>query len=195
MRLQIGVMGSAADLKYKKKVEKIAEEIGRLLAKNNCITVYGAEKDYDSLSTAAARGAKKEGGITMGVTYGKGKDIFDKKNTDILVVSGLERGGGREFVLVNSCDAVIAVSGGSGTLTELVIAYQLDIPMIVIKKTKGWSDKLSNKYFDDRKRRKVIGANNPKDAVRLAIVLAKVKIIKDYLNQKKLDKTDKERLK
>lgn len=53
-KLQIGVMGSAADTKYTKKVEKIAEETGRLIANSGNITIYGAEKDYDSLSTAAA---------------------------------------------------------------------------------------------------------------------------------------------
>ena len=127
-------MGSAADLKYAKEIEVIAEKLGELIAKSGNITVYGAEKDYDSLSTAAARGAKKAGGLTVGVTYGKGKDIWDKEgNTDVLIVTGLERGGGREFVLVNTCDAVISVSGGSGTLTELAIAYQLNIPMVAME--------------------------------------------------------------
>lgn len=120
-KLQIGVMGSAADTKYTKKIEKLAEEAGKLIAESGNITVYGAEKDYDSLSTAAARGAKKAGGLTVGVTYGKGKDIWDKEgNTDIIISSGLERGGGREFVLVNSCDGIIAVSGGSGTMNEML---------------------------------------------------------------------------
>ena len=102
MKLQIGVMGSAADQNYDETVEKIAEKIGELIARTGNITVYGAEKDYDSLSTAAARGAKKIDGTTVGVTYGVGKDIFDKENTDICIVSGLARGGGREFVLVGS---------------------------------------------------------------------------------------------
>ena len=178
-------MGSAADLNYSKEIEKIAERIGELIAKSGNITVYGAEKDYDSLSTSAARGAKKASGLTIGVTYGKGKEIYDKKNTDIIIVTGLERGGGREFVLVNSCDAIIAVSGGSGTLTELAIAYQSNIPMVVIKGSGGWSDKLSNTYFDKRKRRKVLGVNTPEEAVKMAIKEAKEILIKnqEQLNQ------------
>lgn len=70
-KLQIGVMGSAADLKYSKEIEQIAGKIGELIAKSGNIVVYGAEKAEDSLSTAAARGAKKSGGFTVGVTYGK----------------------------------------------------------------------------------------------------------------------------
>jgi uncharacterized protein (TIGR00725 family) len=169
--VQIGVMGSAADLKYSERVASTAERIGELIAKKRCITVYGAEKDYDSLSTAAAKGAKKADGTTVGVTYGKGKDIFDKKNTDIIISCGLERGGGREFVLVNSCDVVIAISGGSGTLTELAIAYQSDIPMIVIEDTGGWADRLADEYFDGRKRRKVLAVKTPEEAVDLALRL------------------------
>lgn len=172
-KLMIGVMGSASDLNYSKEIEKLAEAVGSEIAKTNNYTAYGAEKDYDSLSTAAARGAKKYNGITVGVTYGKGKNIFDKKNTDICIVTGMERGGGREFVLVNSCDAIICISGGSGTLTEIAIAYQSNIPIVVLKNTKGWSQKLQNTFLDERKRIKCISVNTPKKAVKKAISLVK----------------------
>lgn len=171
-KYQIGVMGSASDLKYSKKIEKIAEDIGSFIAKSGNVTVYGAEKDFDSLSTAAARGAKRNGGLTVGVTYGKGKDIWDKEgNTDIIISSGLERGGGREFVLVNSCDGLIAVSGGSGTLNEMAVAYQLNIPIVAIKGSGGWADKMAGKFFDERKRLKVISSSSAKDAVSKIITL------------------------
>jgi len=165
-KFQIGVMGSAADLRYSKKIESIAEETGRLIAESGNIVFYGAEKDYDSLSTAAARGAKKVNGFTVGVTYGKGNNIWDKEgNTDIVICSGLERGGGREFVLVSSCDGIIAISGGSGTMNEMLIAYQLNIPIVVIKETGGWADRVAGKYFDERKRIKAVAANTPNEAV------------------------------
>lgn len=77
-KFQIGVMGSAADLSYSKQIEEIAEAIGRLIAEKDGILVFGAEKDVDSLSTAACRGAKQAGGLTVGITYGKGKDIWEK---------------------------------------------------------------------------------------------------------------------
>lgn len=169
-KIQIGVMGSAADLNYSKKIEKIALEVGRLIAESGNITVYGAEKDYDSLSTAASRGAKSVGGLTIGITYGKGKDIWDKNgDTDVVICTGLERGGGREFVLVNSCDAIIIISGGSGTLTEAAIAYQSGIPVIAIAKTGGWADKLAGTFIDKRKRLKIVSAKNPKEAVKKAV--------------------------
>lgn len=170
-KIQIGVMGSAADLKYSKDVEKIASELGEAIADKGHITVYGAEKDYDSLSTVAARGAKKKGGLTVGVTYGKGKDIFDKESTDIIIVTGIERGGGREFVLANSCDAIIAIGGGSGTLNEISIAYQSNLPIVVLENSGGWADKLAGKYLDERKRVKIISAKTPLEAVEKVIEL------------------------
>ncbi len=171
-KLQIGVMGSAADTVYSKKVAQLAEEVGYEIAKRECTTIYGAEKDTDSLSTAAARGAKKADGLTIGVTYGKGKDIWDKDgNTDVVICSGMERGGGREFVLVNSCDGLIALSGGSGTMNEMLVAYQLNIPVVVVEGTGGWADKMAGQYFDSRKRMKAVACKTPKEAVETIIKL------------------------
>lgn len=170
-KLQIGVMGSAADLKYSKDFEQIAEEVGYWVAKRKATLIFGAEKDYDSLSTAACRGAKKAGGLTVGITYNKGLEIFEKQNVDVVIASGMERGGGRELALVLSTDAIIAINGGSGTLTEIAIAYQANIPVVVIEGTGGWSNKLAGQFIDARQRIKIESAKNPKKAVDLAIKL------------------------
>src|SRR3989338_1847316 len=171
-KLQIGVMGSDADLAYGADIEKLAFAVGKAIAKAGHITVYGAEKDLDSLSTSASRGAKSEGGLTVGVTYQRGMNIWDKEgNTDVIIVSGSERGGGREMVLVNSCDVIIVIAGGSGTLTEIAIAYQMNIPIVGLTGTGGWTDKLAGQYLDDRNRLKVEPANTPEEAVQKAIAL------------------------
>lgn len=168
-KLQIGVMGSCSDLNYSKEIEALAEAIGNEVAKAGAVLFFGAEKDFDSLSTAACRGAKKAGGITVGVTYGKGLGIVENDHVDIVVASGLERGGGRETALVLSCDAIIAISGGSGTLTEIAIAYQANIPIVVMKGTGGWSDKIADTYLDTRNRRLAQGASTATEAVSLAL--------------------------
>jgi hypothetical protein len=54
-KLQIGVMGSAADLGYEENISNLAFEIGKNIASYGHIMLYGAEKDSDSLSTSAAR--------------------------------------------------------------------------------------------------------------------------------------------
>lgn len=172
-RLQIGVMGSAADTRYSKAALLAAENVGRLIAQSANIVVFGAEKDVDSLSTAAGRGAKLEGGLTVGITYEKGKKIFEK-NVDVIISTGLVRGGGRELSLVLSCDAIISISGGSGTLNELAVAYQADIPMVALIGYGGWTDRLAGKFFDKRRRRKILCASTPEEAVKKAVREAKI---------------------
>lgn len=167
--LQIGIMGSDSDLKYNNEVIEYAKEIGRIIAKSNNILVYGAEKTCSSLSTEAAMEASKNGGITMGITYGSDKNIYGKFKPTTLVTTGLGLGGGREYSLVLSCDVIIAIGGGSGTLNEICIAYQNNIPIVTINKYDGWAKKLSNKYLDIRKRLKCISIDKAEDAVEVAI--------------------------
>ncbi len=170
-KIQIGIMGSAEDLNYSNDALLFAKELGKLIAKSGNILVYGAEKEYSSLSTNAAIEANRYKGITVGVCPGKNKEIYGDFRPTILIPCGLEMGGGREFTLVLSCDVIIAIGGGSGTLTEMAIAYQAGIPIITINKFNGWAKKLSNKYFDERKRLKCISASTPREAINLAIKL------------------------
>lgn len=172
-KLVVGVMGSMADLNYSKEFEAAAERLGELIAEKDGILFFGAEKDADSLSTAACRGAKIKGGMTVGVTYEKGKNVWQKDTADLIIPTGLVRGGGREMVLVLACDAIIAISGGSGTLNELVVAYQADIPMVALTGFGGWSDKLADTFFDSRNRQKVHNAKTPEEAVEIAFREAK----------------------
>ena len=174
-KIQIGVMGSAADLNYSEDIERLAEEVGFFVAKKDAVLIFGAEKDYDSLSTAACRGAKKAGGMTVGITYEKGLTIYEKENVDVVIASGMVRGGGRETALVLSCDGLIAISGGSGTLTEIAIAYQANIPVVVLKNTGGWSEKLAGEYLDARKRFVIEGAKEANEAVEKIFDLIKNK--------------------
>jgi len=168
-KVQIGVMGSAADLNYSDKALSFARRLGELIAESGNILVYGAEKEYTSLSTEAAKKASKKGGITVGIAGGKEKRIFGKYRPTVLINSGQEIGGGREFNLVLSCDVIIALGGGSGTLTEMAIAYQAGIPIITATGFGGWSEELSNRFFDDRKRLKCIEVTSPEEALEEAL--------------------------
>ena len=168
-QIQIGVMGSDADLNYSKKTAEFAKELGKIIAKNNDILVYGAEKHIGSLSTIAAEAAKKANGITVGITYGKTSEGLYGERPTVLIPCGLEIGGGREFTLVLACDVIIAISGGSGTLNEIAVAYQANKPIIVVDGFGGWSEKLSDQFLDDRKRLKCISARTPQEAYEKAV--------------------------
>ena len=172
-KIQVGIMGSAADLNYSDEALAFAKEVGKLVAESGNILVYGAEKEYSSLSTNAAISASENGGITVGVTGGKDKKVYGDFMPDVIIPCGLEIGGGREFTLVLSCDVIIAISGGSGTLTEMAIAYQAGIPIITVSNFEGWAGKLADTYIDDRKRLKCLEAKTPEEAVKLALNLMK----------------------
>lgn len=167
-KLQIGVIGSMADVKLEDSLKEIAKETGKEIAKNGAILIFGLEGDFDSLSSIAAKAAEENGGQTLAFTWGSNKASLGNLKS-IEVVTGEQRGGGREFSLVLSCDCLICISGGSGTLMEMSMAYQANIPIIAIKNSGGWSEKLINKFIDNRKRLKVISAASAQEAVMLAI--------------------------
>jgi len=76
---------------------------------------------------AACKGAKKAGGTTVGIL--PGDNINDANQfVDIPVASGM--GIGRNIIIIRSADAVVAINGKYGTLSEIAFALQLGKPVI-----------------------------------------------------------------
>ena len=167
-RLQFGVIGSCSDLNFSSDATEFAKKLGKLIAENGHTLIFGAEKDVNSLPTIAALSAKEFGGETVGLSYERGLDTYIEDSASVIMSSALIRGGGRETALMLSCDVVIAISGGSGTLTEMSIAYQAGVPVIAVTGFGGWSDKLAGTYLDNRKRAKFEPASTPEQAYELA---------------------------
>ena len=123
-KLQIGVMGSMADSALAENAKNMAKELGVEIAKRDATLVFGFEGDFDSLSTMAAKEAEENGGNTVAFVWGSSKMELGKLNS-LQVVTGQARGGGREFSLILSCDAIVCIGGGSGTLTCLQFSMLL----------------------------------------------------------------------
>lgn len=170
--IQIGVIGSMADMGLKDSLKKLASEIGQEIARKKSTLIFGFEGDFSSISLIAAKSVEKAGGKTIAFIWGNEKQDLQGLNSS-QIVTGQNRGGGREFILVLSCDAIIALGGGSGTLTEIAIAYQANIPVVVLEQTGGWSEKLGNTFLDERKKMKVNTALSAEEAVSKAISLIK----------------------
>jgi len=174
-KLQIGIIGSAGSDDYRgargatQKMQDLAFDLGRILACNNCNVVTGGKS---GIMQAAAKGAKESGGITIGVV--KGKERFTSNNyVDVEVISGMEANGMDELLIVNMCDALIAVGGGAGTLQEMCLAYRNNKPVIALASEEGWAQIMAGKYFDNRRRMKVIKTGSAKEAVEAALNLFK----------------------
>ena len=121
MPAQVSVIGSGVEH------EQRAEEIGRLLAERGCTVVCGGRGE---VMAAAARGAKSAGGTTIGIL--PGTDRRDANEwIDYVVATGL--GHARNAVVAASGDAVVAVGGRYGTLTEIGFALILGRPVVIVE--------------------------------------------------------------
>lgn len=150
----IGVIGGnqASD-----EILKLAEQVGDEIAKSGFVLICGGR---GGVMEAACRGAKKAGGITVGILPG---DTRQQANgfVDIPIVTGL--GIGRNIIVVRSSQAIIALDGKYGTLSEIAHALRLGIPVIGLKTWQISED--------------INTVNNPKEAVELA---KKLSLIKSY---------------
>ena len=68
--------------------------------------------------------------------------------------------------MVNICDAIIAIGGGSGTLSEIALAWQMN-KMIIAIDFDGWSGNLKSMRLDKRRLDKIFEAENAQNAVEI----------------------------
>jgi uncharacterized protein (TIGR00725 family) len=114
-RVQVAVCGpSAADA----ATLEAAEEVGRLLAERGAVVVCGG---YGGVMLAASRGARAAGGTVVGILSGDDPDAANPY-LDVVVSTGL--GQARNTVIALSCDALVAVGGSWGTLSEVAHAVR-----------------------------------------------------------------------
>lgn len=102
----------------------LAEATGRLLAAQGAIVVCGG---LGGVMEAAARGAKANGGTTVGILPG-GDPAAANAHIDIPLATGL--GEMRNFLIVRVSHALIAVGGGIGTLSEIALAQRIGKPVV-----------------------------------------------------------------
>lgn len=161
-RLQIAVIGSSKSICTKKAYE-LAEKVGEEIAKIDAITLTGGGH---GVMEAAMRGAKKRGGLTLGILPWEKMERHNKY-CDVIVATGI--GWSRDAINLNSCDGAVVVGGGAGTLNEATYAYIEDIPIVALTSSGGMAKTLSGVYFDERKTEQVIGAKTPKEAIQILL--------------------------
>lgn len=120
-RLQIGVIGAG---ECSATAASVAYEVGKCIARNRAVLVCGG---LGGVMEHAARGAHDEGGLTVGILPG-----FETSDAnpyiDIALPTGLSHA--RNILVVRASQAVIAVEGSYGTLSEIAIALKLGKPVI-----------------------------------------------------------------
>jgi hypothetical protein len=81
---------------------------------------------------AACRGAREAGGVTIGILPGADRGAANRF-VEVAIPTGL--GEARNAVVVRSADAVVAVGGGYGTLSEIAFALKAGKPVVGLG---GW---------------------------------------------------------
>ncbi len=118
---RIGVIGPAT---CDARVWELAREVGRCIARAGAILICGG---MGGVMEAAACGAREAGGLSVGILPGSEASEANSW-IDIPVVTGM--GNARNAINVLSSQAVIAIRGSYGTLSEIALALKCGVPVI-----------------------------------------------------------------
>ena len=155
MRRVISVIGAGT---CTRREFNLAHEVGRRLAERGFVVACGG---LLGVMEAACMGAKEAGGATLGILPGTAREDANRY-VDLAVPTGLRDG--RNFIVATCGEAVIAVGGKLGTLSEIALALKRGIPVVGLHTWKLDPDRL----FETR----VPAAATAEEAVDLAIQLA-----------------------
>lgn len=136
----------------------MAEEVGKELALRQVTLVCGG---MGGVMEAACRGAALNGGLTIGILPGNSREEANPYVQIPIISSSI--GFARNVMVVKSAQAVIAVGGAYGTLSEIAYALQSGLPVITLN---SWSMSQNGKADDA-----VIKAGNALEAVTMALDL------------------------
>ncbi|MGZ4187849.1 MAG: TIGR00725 family protein [Solirubrobacteraceae bacterium] len=104
-----------------------AEQVGRGLAEAGAAVVCGG---LGGVMAAACRGADAAGGLTIAILPGSDRGAANQW-AQVVIPTGM--GEMRNALVVRAADAVIAVGGGYGTLSEVALALKTGVPVVGIK--------------------------------------------------------------
>jgi hypothetical protein len=156
-RTIIGVMGAASG---DAGLYEVAYQVGQWIARRGAVLLCGGR---GGVMEAAAQGAKAEGGLTIGIMPGSDeRESPPNPFIDIPIFTGMSDA--RNAINVRSSDAVIALWGGYGTLSEIALALKIGKPVVLLN---SWKFEIDPPLSPAP----VHIASNPQDAVNLALEL------------------------
>lgn len=138
---------------------RLAEEVGRLLARAGLVVVTGG---LGGVMAGAARGSAREGGTSLGLLPGPDRAEANP-HSSLTVPTGL--GELRNGLLVRASDALIAVGPSWGTLSEVALAVRTGVPVVLL----GWDRTLVEGLPAPSHGAAPVLANAPAEAVQLLL--------------------------
>ena len=146
----IAVIGAG---KCSKKLRDMAADIGRYVAENGGVVLCGG---LGGIMEGAARGAKEAGGTTIGIIPSENKADANQF-IDYVIPTGF--GQARNVLVVRAADAIVALPGKFGTLSEMAFALVSGKPIVSVQ---AW--KLGEE---------ILQVEDPVEAAKIAMDLAR----------------------
>jgi uncharacterized protein (TIGR00725 family) len=134
-----------------------AEEAGAAVAEAGCGLVCGG---LGGVMEAACRGARSRGGLTVGLLPGGDRDAA---NGWVIVALPTGLGEARNALVVRAADAVVAIGGGWGTLSEIALALKAGVPVVGVG---TWEPRIGGAPVEG-----VVAVSDPREAVAEALRL------------------------
>jgi uncharacterized protein (TIGR00725 family) len=132
-----------------------AEDVGAAVAEAGCGLVCGG---LGGVMEAACRGARSRGGLTLGLLPGLDRE---EANGWVVVAVATGLGEARNALVVRAADAVIAIGGGWGTLSEIALALKTGVPVFGLS---TWEPAIGGEPMEG-----IVRADAPRDAVDAAL--------------------------
>ena len=124
LRRYIGVIGAG---ECDAELGKLAEAVGRGIAEAGAVLVCGG---MGGVMEAACRGAKVAGGLTIGILPGPERSGANR-HVDIAIATGINEA--RNLAIIRTADALVAVGGSYGTLSEIGFALKAGKRVVGLK--------------------------------------------------------------
>ncbi|MHA1269870.1 MAG: TIGR00725 family protein [Candidatus Helarchaeota archaeon] len=158
--IQLGVIGSGYGID--EEVRNIAYEVGAEIARSGAVLICGGK---GGVMEAACKGCYDNKGLSIGILPSINRE---EANQYVSIQIPTNLGENRNYIIVQSSDAIICISGVMGTLIEAEYTIKLNKILVTIPGTGGVAKDIYEKYVNDKKY-KVFGVKNGKEAVSLAI--------------------------
>jgi uncharacterized protein (TIGR00725 family) len=158
--VQIAVIGKGAE---DDELTPLAEEVGRRIAGAGAVLVCGGRT---GVMEGAARGAADAGGTVIGIVPSADPAEANQHCTHVIAAATAEA---RNLAVVASGDAVIAIGGEWGTLSEIAHARQFGRPVVAMR---SWTVEPAAPIEGDEP---IAVANDPAEAVAIALESVRVR--------------------
>jgi len=145
-------------------VATLAETLGRALVDAGFrIACGGLGGVMAAVACGARASASWTGAEVIGVMPGWTDDEAPNPWIDITLATGM--GSLRNTLIARVADAAIALGGGSGTLSEIALAWHERRPLACLATSGGWAERLAGERLDDRRERAILGVDTVAQAI------------------------------